>query len=112
MPTHIYDGGPNSLWIFLFATVVLGGAAAWVSGSAIAQTWRPLWQLPAYMLLLAAAVRFCHYALFAEKLLSFKSYLVDLVVLLLLAFASYHVTRSGQLARQYGWPRDDRPPAA
>ena len=40
--------------------------AAWLAGRAIAQTWRPWWSAVAYMLILGLAVRFFHYALFAN----------------------------------------------
>ena len=30
---------------FLLITVFLGGGAAWLSGRAIAQTWRPWWSV-------------------------------------------------------------------
>ncbi len=36
----------------LFVTVLLGGGAAWLAGRAIAQTWRPMWHVVAYMALL------------------------------------------------------------
>ena len=41
-----------------FVTGIIGGLAAWATGRAIAETWRPYYQLVAYMLLLGAAVRF------------------------------------------------------
>lgn len=103
MPALIYDSGPYGLWFFVFLTVILGGAAAWVSGAAIAQTWRPVWQIPVYILLLAAAVRFCHYALFGERLLSLKSYATDYVALMLFAAMGYWLSRRAQMMRQYGW---------
>ena len=60
MPELIYDSsGDNACWIFLLVTVAMGGGAAYLSGKAIAQTWRPFWHVPLYMLPLAAAVRFC-----------------------------------------------------
>jgi hypothetical protein len=43
---------------FLLVTVILGGGAAWLSGRAIAQTWRPWWQGMLYMFILGGAVRF------------------------------------------------------
>lgn len=103
MPALIYDSGPYGLWYFVFLTMILGGAAAWVSGSAIAQTWRPVWQIPVYMLLLAGAVRFCHYALFGERLLSIRSYATDFVTLMLSASVGYWLSRRAQMMRQYGW---------
>jgi hypothetical protein len=54
----------QSLGIFLLVTVAMGGGAAWLAGRAIAATWRPWWHIAFYMLLLALAVRFLHYALF------------------------------------------------
>ena len=58
--------------------ILLGAAAAFASGRAIAQTWRPYWQLPLYMLLLAAVTRFCHFALFEATLLDAQGYVIDL----------------------------------
>lgn len=98
-----YEGGPNGLWVFLLVTVILGGAAAWATGRAIASTWKPLWQLAFYLLLLAAAVRFIHYALFAEPLLALANYAVDAVTLIAVGFAGHRATRLRQMARQYGW---------
>ena len=40
-----YDTGDNGLWIFLLVTVLMGGSAARATGSAIASTWRPPWQV-------------------------------------------------------------------
>ena len=57
MPEWLYPAGPNSGLAFLFGTLILGGLAALASGRALADTWRPVWQLPMYMLALAAAVR-------------------------------------------------------
>ena len=62
IPHLLYE--EDSFGVFLLVTVVLGGGAAWLSGRAIAATWRPWWQVPLYMLILGAAVRFFHFALF------------------------------------------------
>jgi predicted permease len=101
----LYDAGPNGHWIFLLVTVVLGGSAAFVSGKAIAETWRPFWQVIAYGLLLGLVVRFVHFALYEEVLLSLRNYIVDCAVLLALAILGYTLARRGQMATQYGWPR-------
>ena len=45
--------------IFLLVTVALGGGAAWLTGRAMAAAWRPWWHVLGFMLLIAAAVRFC-----------------------------------------------------
>ena len=103
MPAWLYEAGPSGGWVFLLLTVVIGGAAAWAAGRAIAQTWRPAWQLPVYALLLALAVRFLHFALFNEPLLAPGNLAVDYVVLLVAAFLGHRAARSSQLADQYGW---------
>ena len=43
----------GSIGVFLLVTIVLGGGGAALAGRAIALTWRPWWQIVAYMLLLA-----------------------------------------------------------
>jgi hypothetical protein len=103
MPIWLYDTGPGGLWVFLFATVLLGGVAAFISGRAIAQTWRPLAMLPFYMLMLAATVRFIHYALFDETLLSIRNFLFDFIVLCAISVTGYRLMRSRQMVEQYGW---------
>ena len=92
-----------SLSVFLFATVALGGGAAWLTGRAIASSWEPAWKAAAWMLPLAAAVRFIHFALFGGTLLSPHYYLVDLAVLVVLALAGHRRTRALQMRARYRW---------
>ena len=89
--------------LFLLVTVVLGGGAAWLSGRAIAQTWRPPLYLVVYMLALGAVVRFMHFALFGGTLLSLHYYAVDTAVAIACATAGFRLTRKRQMARQYGF---------
>ncbi len=103
MPSWLYEAGPHGLWIFLLLTVVLGGIAAFVTGRAIATTWRPLWQLPWYVLLLALGVRFLHFALFQEPLLAPSSLAVDYVLLLAVAALGHRLARVQQMSSQYQW---------
>ncbi|HEY1361701.1 MAG TPA: hypothetical protein VGF60_05610 [Xanthobacteraceae bacterium] len=93
----------HSLGIFLLVTVAMGGGAAWLAGRAIAATWRPWWHVLFYMLLLAAAVRFFHFALFDGTLLSLHYYLVDLVACLAFAFAGFRLMRVTQMVTRYRW---------
>ena len=97
-----YDAGANGLWIFLLLTVILGGAGAFISGKSIAETWRPFWQIPLYMLLLALIVRFMHFALFEEVLLSMRNLIVDYAILLICSVIGFKLKRSRQMAGQYG----------
>ena len=102
MPAWLYDAGPYGLVIFALVTVVLGGLAALATGRALAQTWRSVWLLVPSMLMLACGVRFIHYAVFAQSLLSLRNLVVDVVVLMIVSLIGYHWTRRGQMRRQYG----------
>ena len=93
----------TSFAVFLLVTVLLGGGAAYMAGRATALTWRQLSHLGTYSLLLAAATRFIHYALFGGTLLSPHYFVVDLVVLLLVAGLGFRLTRTRQMTGQYGW---------
>jgi hypothetical protein len=93
----------HSLGIFLLVSVVMGGGAAWLAGRAIASTWRPWWHLALYMLLLSAAVRFLHHALFDGKFLSLHYYLVDYAVCLAFGSLGFHLTRATQMVTRYKW---------
>jgi uncharacterized membrane protein len=92
-----------SIWLFLLITVIIGGWAAWMTGRAMALTWRPFWQLVAYLLILAGAVRFIHFALFEGTLLSLRYYLVDAVVILIIGALGFRYTRARQMTTQYRW---------
>ena len=100
---HFYEGGENGLWTFVLITVLMGGLAAYASGKAIAQTWRPFWHVPLYMLVVAAAVRFLHFALFEEPLASLPSYAADFAIAFAAASLGYRLARARQMTIQYGW---------
>lgn len=97
----IYEEG--SFGVFLLVTIILGGGAAWLSGRAIAQTWRPIWQVFVYSMVLGLAVRFIHYSLFGGTLLSAHYYAVDTAVCMILGFLGFRVARVAQMVRQYRW---------
>ena len=54
----------TTLDVWIGVTLVLTGGASFMTGQAIARTWRPVWQVVAYGLLLAIVSRFFIYALF------------------------------------------------
>lgn len=90
-------------WIFVWLTCIIGGGTAWLTGRAIALTWRPFWQVLTYMLLLGFTVRFFHFALFQGTLVSVHYYVVDTLVLLVAATLGFRFTRAWQMATQYPW---------
>jgi hypothetical protein len=100
----IYTAGPNGFWVFVLCTVVLGAGAAYVTGKAIADTWRPYWHIIMYALALTLVVRFMHYALFDEVMVSLGNFIVDAAVLVPAAMLGHAVARRRQMATQYSWP--------
>ena len=101
MQSFFYEEG--SAGVFLLVTVILGGGAAALAGRAIAQTWRPWWQIVAYMLILGGAVRFIHFALFGGTLLSLHYYVVDSAVCMACGCLGFRAARAAQMVRQYRW---------
>ena len=92
-----------SVWQFLFVTCLLGGWAAWMTGRAVAQTWRPYPNLVFYLLVLGVGVRFIHHALFWGTMFTFQYYVVDTIVLMILGTLGYKYTRTNQMVTQYSW---------
>ena len=93
----------SSAWLFILVTIIMGGAAAWQTGRAVASVWKPRAQLVAYILLLGVAVRFTHFALFEGTFLSPYYYVIDTIILMGLAFLGWRQARGQQMARQYEW---------
>jgi small-conductance mechanosensitive channel len=93
----------GSFGVFLLVTIILGGGAAVLAGRAIAQTWRPWWQIVAYMLILGAAVRFIHFALFGGTLLSLHYYVVDSAICVAFGLIGFQAARAAQMVSQYRW---------
>jgi len=90
----------------LLALIVLdglGAAAAYATGKAFAASWSAALGLVPAVLALALGIRFLHYALFGETLLSIHYYLVDLVILAVAAAYGHRLTRVRQMATQYSW---------
>ena len=92
---------PNA-FAFLALTLVCGGAAAFMSGRALANAWR----LPASILLaalpLAAAVRFLH-ATLADEPTGAAQAALAYGLMAAFAFAGFALRRREQMARQYPW---------
>jgi hypothetical protein len=59
--------------------------------------------LTLYLLLLGAAVRFIHFALFEGHLLTLQFYLVDTAILLVFGFIGFRYARTKQMTNQYYW---------
>ena len=97
----LYSG--ESVAPIVLVTFVLGGGAAALSGRAIARAWGRQWQVVVTALLLGAAARFFHFALFDGELLSLASYCCDTVIFLIFGLIAWRATRAAQMVRQYPW---------
>ena len=98
---EILLGTTLDVWIGI--TLVLTGGASYMTGQAIARTWRPLWQVLAYSLLLAIVSRFFVYALFDGYMLLVSGYLIDLAVLLAIGLFAFRINRVKMMVNQYPW---------
>lgn len=88
---------------FLGITVCLFGFAAYATGKAVAGKWQPWWYCIWYAVLLGLFDRFIHYALFDGLLTSYMAYIIDTVIILIIALISYRLTKVYKMTRQYPW---------
>ena len=99
---------------FFIVTILLGGGAAFMTGRALARSWKSFGRLVFYICLLGLAVRFLHWGLFLDatyeswrdaqgSLLSLHYYIVDTAVLLAAAALGYRLQRAEQMTSQYSW---------
>lgn len=93
----------TTLPVFLTVTVVIMGFAAFMTGQALAATWKPAWQPVCYCLLLGLGDRFLVFSLFGGELLSPSGYLVDVAVLVVISLFAYRLTKARKMASQYPW---------
>ena len=93
----------TTLPVFIGLTVFIMGFAAFMTGQALANTWRPYWHAVPYCLLLGLADRFLTWGLFEGELLSLSGYIVDSLALLAIATTAFRLTRARRMVTQYPW---------
>jgi hypothetical protein len=93
----------TSLGVFIGLTVVIIGGAAIMTGRALADGWKPAWQVVAACFGLALADRFLVYALFGGELLSLSGFIIDFVVITALALIAHRLTLVHKMIAQYPW---------
>ncbi|MBV9860947.1 MAG: hypothetical protein JO267_02240 [Alphaproteobacteria bacterium] len=79
------------------------GLAAFLSGQALAQSWRPAWQLPPWALLLGAAHRFLLATLFGSVFIAPAGCLLGIALLGGIAAIAFYLTRARKMVQQYPW---------
>lgn len=87
----------------LFAFLLLGLGAAWMTGRASALSWEDPGKLAVYLLVLAVGVRFIHFALYGATFVDPLGYIVDAALVLAIGFLGYRYTRTLQMVTQYHW---------
>lgn len=93
----------TSLPVFVGVTLLVMGFACFMTGQALANTWKPAWQAVVYTLLLGGADRFLVWSLFEADLLSVTGYAVDTAVLLAICLVAYRLTKAHRMVTQYPW---------
>lgn len=93
----------TSLPVFIGITLILMGFAAFMTGQALAATWRSMRHAVFYAFLLGLADRFLTWGLFEGELLSVSGYLIDSLVLAAIALAAYRMTQARRMVSQYPW---------
>ena len=93
----------TSLGVFIGLTVIIIGGAAIMTGRALADAWRSLWQVVFACFGLALVDRFLVYALFGGELLSPSGLVVHFVVITAMALVAYRLTVVHKMVAQYPW---------
>ncbi|CAA7611848.1 conserved membrane hypothetical protein [Magnetospirillum sp. LM-5] len=93
----------DSVPVFIGITILFMGGCAFMTGNALARTWRPWWMGALYALGLGAADRFIGFALFGGSLLSPGGYVIDTMVLEAITLAAWRVTLAKRMCDQYPW---------
>ncbi len=89
--------------VFFSVTVAVMGFAAFMTGQALAATWKPMWQPAFYCLLQGVGARFLIFSLFDGELLSLSGYLMDIAVLMVISLFAYRITQARKMTTQYPW---------
>jgi hypothetical protein len=93
----------SSLGVFIGVTGILLGFTAALTGQAIADTWRPRWQVVVSAFGLALVARFLDFSLFGGPLLSLPAFLLAWVWLAGVGALAWQVTLAHNMVRQYPW---------
>jgi hypothetical protein len=93
----------SGVGVFIGVTLCVMGFAAYMTGQAVATTWKPPWHALAYALLLGLVDRFLVYALFEGELLSLAGYALDTAVLVAIALVAFRIAQVRKMVQQYPW---------
>ncbi len=89
--------------VFVGLTVVIMGAIAFMTGRAVAATWRPVWQAVLYCFLLGLLDRFLTWGLFGGRGLLVSGFIIDTAVLIGIGLIAYRLSFVTKMVTQYPW---------
>jgi len=92
-----------SLGVFIGLTLIITGGAAIMTGRALADGWKPAWQVVAACFGLALADRFLCYALFGYPLLHLMGFITHFLAITALAQLAHRITAVRKMVNQYPW---------
>ena len=92
----------TSWLVYIGMTVCVIGFASFITGQGLANTWRSVWQIVPYALLLGGADRFLIWSLFQGEFL-LSGYVMDSLMLLVIALLAYKLTQARKMVAQYPW---------
>ena len=90
-------------WTEFFGSFVLFMWAGFMTGQAIAQTWRPWQNCLLYGVLLGIGMRLFAHMLFAAPLVSGLGFVVDAAGITAAMLLAYRITLARKMVRQYPW---------
>jgi hypothetical protein len=93
----------TSFGVFVGLTVVIMGGAAIMTGRALADGWKPPWQVVFACFGVTLADRFLVYALFGGELLSLSGFVIDFIVITVMALVAHRLTVVHKMVAQYPW---------
>lgn len=93
----------TSFGVYLGLTCVVVGFASYMTGQALAQTWKPAWHLIIYVVLLGFADRFLTFSLYDGELLLLSGWIIDTLTLAAIGYFSFYTNRAKATVKQYPW---------
>jgi hypothetical protein len=93
----------TSFGVFVGLTVIIMGGAAIMTGRALADGWKPPWQVVFACFGVTLADRFLVYALFGGELLSLSGFVIDFIVITVMALVAHRLTVVHKMVAQYPW---------
>ncbi|MGE6739961.1 DUF6867 family protein [Allorhizobium pseudoryzae] len=101
-----FETDTGARYVLRFLVLMIGLWTAWRTGRAVAEGWKELPLVVGYVLLLGVLMRFLHFSLFQGPFLSLGYYLIDVVLLLVVAIAGFRQRRTSQMVENYYWLYD------